>query len=59
MPTRIFVSIALILILFTSPAAADDPNDVGTAHSQAFAKACAAGGVSTTSTSKRAVQCIS
>jgi len=45
MPTRIFVSIALFLILFTSPAAADDPNDVGTAHSQAFAKACAAGDI--------------
>ena len=28
MLTRIFVSIGLLLILFTSPAAADDPNDV-------------------------------
>jgi hypothetical protein len=45
MLTRIFASIALLLILFTSPAAADDPNDVGTAHSQAFAKACAAGDI--------------
>jgi len=45
MPTRIFVSIGLLLILFTLPAGSDDPNDIGTAHSQAFAKACAAGDI--------------
>jgi hypothetical protein len=42
MLTRVFTSIALILFLFASSAAADS-NDIGMAHSEAFAKACAAG----------------
>lgn len=44
MLTRRFASIALLLFLFASSAAAD-PNDIGMAHSAAFAKACAAGDI--------------
>jgi len=44
MLTRMFASIALLLFLFASSAAAD-PNDIGRAHSEAFAKACAAGDI--------------
>lgn len=44
MLTRMFASIALLLFLFASSAAAD-PNDIGMAHSEAFAKACAAGDI--------------
>ena len=44
MLTRMFASIALLLLLFASSAAAD-PHDIGMAHSEAFAKACAAGDI--------------
>jgi uncharacterized protein (TIGR02246 family) len=44
MLTRMFASIALLLFLFASPAGADT-NDIGMAHSEAFAKACAAGDI--------------
>jgi uncharacterized protein (TIGR02246 family) len=44
MLTRMFASIALLLFLFASSAAAD-PNDIGMAHSEAFGKACAAGDI--------------
>ena len=44
MLARMFASIALLLFLFPSSAAAD-PNDIGKAHSEAFAKACAAGDI--------------
>ena len=45
MVMRISASIALALILFASAAAADQANDIGAAHSQAFAKACGSGDI--------------
>ena len=48
MLTRTFATIAVLLALFafaSHAAAADDPNEIGTAHSEAFQKACGAGDI--------------